>query len=1492
MKNLLALFLILCLCIFIGCLGMSGSSGSLGGPGGQVTSAILSGRVYFADRQLYGGIPIAVRDLIGHTVTTVLTDSAGYFAFPQLAAGLYDLVALTGESEVIFSRGVQVDGVNQQQIAPTQLLGIRDVVVDEIGANSFHVKFRSNMKARASIEYGPLGGYQQNTTLGQAGVTTHETTISGLNPLTDYEISLFLTGDDGQDFVMRGLFAATTGFAGPENLSVAINEGAYETKTQNVTLYLNAENCSHMRISESFDMADTYWVTYSPTYSYSFKTSSAGTKRIYVQFRDADGITSTIQSDAILMNQSGYVGIWINDGAAITNKTDAVVKTVFPGSTHMQLSNTADFLNSFWEVYGEVKNWKLSSVDGLKNIYCRFRGGQANPEEVFTASILLDTTPPEVLILINNGDTVTATNTVTITFSFSVAPTQMKLTNTTAPTTSIAWIPFKDTLSWVLPSGDGEKTVYGTFRDGAGNEYGPVSAKIDIDSVAPTGNTISLRETDETTSGVATFALIASLPVYLHLDTTDTSTYQAHYAVTAATTTPPVALTSVSSPFSPVPLDSSLLPVGTHKVWTRFTDKAGNPGFFQSANIKIDGPQLLVSPTTATLESGEEEQFNVTLKNIDMQDVGAIKWRVINGLGEIDNTGLFTAPAPVYTNSISTIRADSTLIPSLFSDVTVNLATTVEMLFQQRDGNITYDPISDQVAPGQSISIAIKILHSNRGFEISKLPGAGTVAISAAVATTYGMIATLTYSAPAIAPAANPVTIGVRSLDAPTTAIGTITLLISTGPNLAISPTSGDAQRNRPLAISANVTGTSANTMTWSISPTNLGSFDPDNPLLTTTTTVAPHSVSFYASSPLQIRQASVTANIDGASKTCKISVYPPIRFQIEPAATSSLPIVTPMTFKAQGFDYLLGNATETVTWEFKNSAFADFMAADGKTYLDRGSLKVIDATTAEYRRPSILPSISDPAAADSVIIRATSVADPTASATAISTISTKVVVEIFDKVERVTPIASAATVAEVGKLQFYANVTPSVIGNTSVTWTVNGTSGSTQYGTIDSNGLYTAPDQVFVNEVTIRATSNYDTTAYAAVTVNLSDFWLPKRSNMFDTTTGEVMPITSLLVNPYSAVGDSFVVYAGTSGYGVWVATFSDTAGDTTGGNWVGIPDLSVTTKNTSGRYLIGHLTISPDQHVYAGTSDGIWYIPSGTPAERVTGNIPANNLPDLNFLRLAFDVQNQQFLFATTPRGVYKITLSTPQTCIERNLFINTVDTYKDSEIESRTDSTASPPVTVSAYSNVNNGNPINGILHTIIYDEYNDRLYAGGEAGTVLYMNDSPVSDPTPNLDRITALAFVANAPSVATANLSFHLLTINQPRTAVLTADPLDLAIDLVNRNTLWAATVGGVYRSVNNGMSWTARAFGSGSTVNTRTIIVDPTNTINVLAGSEDGLYRSTDAGAAWKRIRSGLGNHKTITSLIQASGLAGARRKVWVGTAGGVFMGKQSLDLE
>lgn len=1514
MRSLLPIFLISCLCVFIGCLGVGGSgSGISVTDPNQPTPVLAAGRVYFADRQLYGGIPVSAKNQAGAIVETVLTDTAGNFAFTQLPVGIYDFIAQTGDSEVTFARNVAVDGVNNRVINTTPLLGVKNVIIDEISSASFHVKFHSNRASRASIEYGPLGGYQQIKTIGQAGQTVHEATLTGLKTFTDYEITLFLTGDDGQDFVLHGLTAATTGAAGPTGLAVAINEGAYETRSNITTLYLKSSNSTHMRISENFDMSDAPWVTFSSTYAYSFKNTSPGTKRIFVQFRDANGVTSPVQSDSILFSLNGYLGIWLNNGISTTNKTDVLLSIMFPGATEMQLSDNPGFLFSYKEPYTTSKRWKLSGSDGQKTVYCRFFGGLANYSEVFTSSILLDTTAPDVEIKINNGKTVTATTSIVLTFSFSIPPAQMKLANNAAPTTVSAWQQFSDTVNWVLPTGDGTKSVYGIFRDSAGNEFGPIAASIELDTVPPTGNSIEIKKGEDSASEVATFALTAELPVFLHFTAADTTTEMAFYGI--GQNSRPAQFFQVGKPFQPVQISDSLLanganPVGTYTIWAYYTDLAGNAGFDQKINIKIEGPDMFIKPAQVTLKSGENQLFVASTTNINPSDVGNIRWRIDSpGTGTVDAaTGLYTAPAPVLYASRTTLVAYSEKIPDLQAKTYIDLATSVELLFQQPNGIFTYDTPVEQVAPSSTTNVLVKILHGQRGIELTRQPGPGngSVAISQPVSDQFGMLATLTYTAPTISPSINPVIIGIRSLDRQALT-ASLSFTVAVGANIKLSQTSGEVQRGIPLTVSATISSSDSENATWTLNSDYL-SFRNDGRLATLATNIVTgHTVTVYATGTVSQKEtAKLTITVEDTAKDCTLTIWPPLKFEITPSVATALPIIEPITFSVLGIDNLSGNATEAMTWSLKNALGTEFKDADGRTYSDRGSLTIIDATKAEYRRPSKRPSESDTALADYIQIKATAVSDPLSFNIATVSISDKVSVEIFDAIDAPASITSKATVAEVGKIQFFAKVKPADILNKTVNWTINGTTGSDQTGTIDSNGLYVAPDQVINDQVTVRATSNYDPSVFAEVTVNLSDFWVPVRTNMADAVTSETMQVISLLVNPFTASGSDFIVYAGTQGHGVWVASFSDTPGSLSGGYWQPFDKISVSNKSSSGEFRINHLVISPepDKNVYAATASGIWYIPGVSvsadaskqlifngEAEKIFSSNENYILPEDNFLKLAFDGKRPKIMYATTPRGVYQITIDAalPQQFERVVKILNTTDYYKSGLIESRTDTTASPAVTVYAFSNIDIPNPINAILNTITYDDYNDRLYAGGENGVFLYMNEM-----TPNLRVTSGNIFLAPAPSTAITLATFSVLTDAQPRRANpdMAAPPLDLAIDVVNRNTLWAATVGGIYRSVNNGMTWAASAFTEGSGVNTRAVIVDPTNTINVMAGSEDGLYRTTDAGGTWKRILSGLGNHKTITCLIQAAGAPGARRKVWVGTAGGVFMGRQSLDLE
>ena len=1504
--SLPVLFLCLCLAFLgYGCLGLGGSGGDSGtsisiNPNSRLS---IAGKAYFYERQLYGNIPIELKNIQKETVAVTTTDSNGNYSFSNIDPGVYYVSATTGESEVTFGNMIQVTNQGCTEISPTALLCVKDIIIDKISSDSFHIEFDTNRSCRATLEYGPTGGYIRSKTLGQAGQTHHETTLTGLNFLTEYEVMIHMTGDDGQEFVLNGLTAKTTGLAGCDNLSISINNGAYETKDQTVTLTLYADDCKQMRIGESYTLDDASWISYSETYKYSFTNKSSGIKRVYVQFKSESGTISPIESDSIIYSASGYIGIWINDGDAITNKTAAEIKAIYPNATQMMISESPSFSNAFWENYIPTRKWNFTNDEGLKTLYCKFKGGNANPEEVFTASILYDATPPKVEMVINNGKTYTATTTVQLEFSYSSIPSQMKIANTEAPSSSQEWVSFKTPITWELVSGDGDKTVFGVFKDAAGNEYGPISTGITIDTTVPTGNSVSIKETDNSSSADITETLIGDLPRYLHFNISDQSTYKAYYAITIATKTSPLPeeYLEISSPFNPVELTSNNLRLGANKFWYYFSDEAGNSGAVQTTSLTVEGPEIVISPEKVSLTAEKEQEFTYTLNNIATESIGSIKWSVASGSGTITQEGLYIAPAPIYEPSLVSIRGTSTTIPTLYGVATISLETSTEILYLQTNGSYTKESVSKQIAPGESVSYNIYTLHSENNIKLSSPPSIGEAVISSPVSADYGSIATLTYTAPDTATSYTTVTINICAKD-DTSVLGKVTCIISNGANIILTPSSYTTQRNNPITVDASVTNTTSSSLNWSISPITSGSFSPSSTVLTTTTISPNHKVTFYPSTPTKITQASITAMVGEASKSITLSVYPPLSIAVDPIASDAMPIPETMTFSVNSFEYMTEGTDETLLWEFKNANAADFMPADGKQYADRGSLTVTSNNTVNYKRPVKLPSSLDDSASDSILIRATSVADPNASSTAIVRLAKPVKVQLFDNVEKTNLITSAATVIEVGSLQFYASVSPDVIGNTSVTWTVNGVSNSDTFGSIDSNGKYTAPNSFDANKVTIRATSNYDTSAFAEVEVSLSEFWVPKRDRMVDSYTGEPMPISKVFVDPRSRIGDELIVYAGTSAenkfgyYGLWVATFSDAVGDTSGGYWVGIDGLSKPTRDPDLRYLIYDIVMDSEGNIYASTGDGIYYIPpygSGVAASKLSGSQPEEPLVSIDTAKIS----GKHHIFAGSNQGVYDITMSNNTTVESSKLLIYTQEKYRveesrDGEVQVGVDASGTPQMqtrTITAYSFTQYDNPILSFVRSVKFDSLNRSLYFGTSSSQVFQCPSLKT-----NMSRLPSATIFTGPSGIATdtAMPVFTYPDLAYPNSGTVSAVPMAIALDVINTNTIWVATTNGVARSIDYGRNWTSYSFSGGTSTNCKCILVDPNNTINIMSGSEDGLYRSTDGGSSWTRIRSGLGNFKTITSLTQAAGAAGQRRKVWVGTSGGVFIGKQSLSLE
>ena len=81
----------------------------------------------------------------------------------------------------------------------------------------------------------------------------------------------------------------------------------------------------------------------------------------------------------------------------------------------------------------------------------------------------------------------------------------------------------------------------------------------------------------------------------------------------------------------------------------------------------------------------------------------------------------------------------------------------------------------------------------------------------------------------------------------------------------------------------------------------------------------------------------------------------------------------------------------------------------------------------------------------------------------------------------------------------------------------------------------------------------------------------------------------------------------------------------------------------------------------------------------------------------------------------------------------------------------------------------------------------------------------------------------------------------------------LIIDPSNTKTVYAGTTKGLYKTSNNGMSWTKIAAGLDDPY-VSSLVVNPQNTLQLYMGTSEGVFESLDGGVNWEPRQKGLGN--------------------------------------
>jgi hypothetical protein len=449
-------------------------------------------------------------------------------------------------------------------------------------------------------------------------------------------------------------------------------------------------------------------------------------------------------------------------------------------------------------------------------------------------------------------------------------------------------------------------------------------------------------------------------------------------------------------------------------------------------------PSITTQPVSQTVTAGQTATFFVAVTGTAPL---SYQWQK-NG------TAISGATSSTYTTPATTSSDNGSLFAVVVTNSTGSATSNAAALTLNAAGvapSITTQPVSADVTAGQTATFSVTAAGTAPLSYQWQKDGA---AISGANSSSYT-------TPPTTVSANRPLFTVVVANSAGSVTSNTATLNVApgTGVAIAVSPSSTTVTAGANQQFTATVTGNSNPAVTWGMSGAGCsgaacGTISGGG-LYT-----APASVPSPAT--FQVTVTSVADPTKSASASVTVVVATAVLMSISPTS-ASVPTAS------------VGSFTATVTGT-SNTAVAWSLTGAGCSGSPCGTLST-SSLSAVYTAPPMAPS---PA---SVNVMATSMADPSKSASAVVTIMPNVVVTV-------TPTSTSVATGATQQLN------ASVVGtsNTAVTWTSQGAGCSaTACGTIGSNGLYTAPSAVpSPATVTVTATSSADPSKSASTSVSI----------------------------------------------------------------------------------------------------------------------------------------------------------------------------------------------------------------------------------------------------------------------------------------------------------------------------------------------------------------------------------------------------------------------
>ena len=343
------------------------------------------------------------------------------------------------------------------------------------------------------------------------------------------------------------------------------------------------------------------------------------------------------------------------------------------------------------------------------------------------------------------------------------------------------------------------------------------------------------------------------------------------------------------------------------------------------------------------------------------------------------NTGVYTAPSAIPSPPTVTIAATSTADPTKSATATVTITCA--------NAN-SISPSSANIALGQTQSFSATLCAAQNAQIIWDVNGvAGGNATFGTIAVTSST--TATFTAPQNLPSPN--SFPIHATAGAATASATVTIISNIA--VSISPSSANLNLNQRQTFSPTVTGTSNTAITWTVNGVSNGNTTvgqvcqqgtspcqpPRIPSAGNVDYVAPSAVPVV--NPVVLTATSAADSSRSASATITIlSAVTSVSVTISPFYTFLAPS-TGAAVTQQFFAGVFGTANSAVTWTVQSA-----VAGQGCGGPACGSISAAGL----YSTPAAAPS------PNAISVIATSVANPSKSATATVAITSGPVIEVM----------------------------------------------------------------------------------------------------------------------------------------------------------------------------------------------------------------------------------------------------------------------------------------------------------------------------------------------------------------------------------------------------------------------------------------------------------------------------------------------------------------